>query len=208
MKKKLSYLIQTLLLLVVFSSAFAQSNVLPSAKTSAPQYKTVIVEVVSPIVIYEYSPVLDIVDLVKDIKPTFTHPELTLQAYFSAMRSLNYEAYLNSWTKNSQTLMQEKNKKYKLDETKWKTMWAAAFVGKKIQLLNWITYGKYVLMQYKVSPNSNLETSETTVALTLENGEWKLTQELTSDQLLTSWNNPTGRVRVPSDAMLFKSNGK
>jgi hypothetical protein len=208
MNKKSLHLIQLALLSLVCSSALAQSLITPSSKTLPPKSKTLIVEVVSPFTIYEYSPALEIIDLAENKTPSFTHPELALQAYFSAMRSLDYEAYLNCWTKNSQAFMQEKDKQYKFDADKWKSMWATAFVGKKIQIINWINYGKFVLIYYKVSPSANSDTSETTIALTQENGEWKLTQDLRADQILTSWNNPTGRVQVPSDAMLFKSSGK
>ena len=124
------------------------------------------------------------------------------------MKSLDYDAYMNCWTKDSQIMMREKDKLIKFDSTKWKALWSSAFVGKNIQILNWINYAGYVLLHYRVSPTANAETSEMTVALTLENGEWKLTQELRTDQILTSWNNPTGRVRVPSDLMLTKPLGR
>lgn len=189
-------------------TSFAQVAINPISKTLPLKSKVLIVETIFPYQIYDYSPLLNIVDLAKDKKPSYSHPESTIQAYFHAMKSLDYDAYMNCWTKDSQIMMREKDKLIKFDSTKWKALWSSAFVGKNIQISNWINYAGYVLLHYRVSPTANAETSEMTVALTLENGEWKLTQELRTDQILTSWNNPTGRVRVPSDSMLTKPIGK
>jgi hypothetical protein len=139
------------LIMLVCQTAQAQTNTSPKAKTLAPKSKTLIIETVAPYVIFEYSPPFEIIDLASGKLPSFSHPELAIQAYFSAIRSLNYEEYLNCWTKNSQAVMRDNDSKIKYDAAKWKAIWADVFVGKNIQISHWINYGSFVLIGFHLA---------------------------------------------------------
>lgn len=193
-----------LLFLFLAGVTQAQVKITPTGKTAPPKAKSLIVETIHPYTLYEYTLPIETVDLKAVGKASFANPESTLQTYFTAMKASDYQAFIACWTKSSQILMKEKDKQINFTEAKWRSLCALAFNGKQIYLTHWINYGKYVLINYKVTPSEDPATSEITVALVQEAGEWKLTQELRGDQLLTAWRSPNNRVQVPSDALLSR----
>jgi hypothetical protein len=194
--------------IIVTNAVIAQGLIEPVSKVGRAENKTLIIETVVPYKSYQYQPFLDILNISSNVDSKYKHPELTAKAYFLALTTKNYDAYLDCWTISSQQFMKDKDKQLGFTPDTWKSKWQTAFVGKTIVITHWVKYGKYILLNYKINSTPSPDTDEAVIVLTNENGFWKLTQDLRSDQFVTGWKSPVGRISVPSDVYLPPSSLK
>jgi hypothetical protein len=181
----------------------AQTRTQPISKTGPVTTKTLIVETVYPFTVQEFAPPLEIAMVPSNVQDSFNHPEHTLRSYFSAISSKDYQRYLQCWTKDSQLLMQQKDKSANRSPGQWQDIWQSTFVGKRIQVTHWITYGRYVLFNYRLV-GAPPETGESVVALVQEDGQWKLSQGLREDPVPLNWRESSGRIRQPASSLVAR----
>lgn len=175
---------------------------MPMARTGAPVKKTLIVETVYPYTVFEYNPPLDLPMLRSDENADLTHPEKLLKAYFSYLRSGNYEGYISLWTESSKRLMEDADKRANRTKETWRALWAGAFQSRNVQVTHWVTYGRYVLLQYRVVTANPSPSDEATAVLVKMGSEWRLTQELKADPVVANWRAAPSRIQIPADAVL------
>ncbi len=184
------------------STSFAQAG---SERLSVPRYKTLSVETVYPYSIQTYTPPWSVSTTVARAQARYDTPEACLEAYFSSMAAFDYSWNNQAWDSKSLAQMALGDRRDGMTPDKWIALWRENFAGRAFELLTKITYGKYVLIEYQRLPLAKGEPAAVeTMALVLENKEWKLTQALASDPLLSHWKAPTGRVQVAPDALFEK----
>lgn len=187
------------------AQSIAPQRAQPLSKTGPAVSKALIVETVHPYTVRPYTPELEIPDKPASEQASFAHPESTMRAYFGAMKSRDYEAFIACWTSRSRDLMREKDKTMGRTPDQWKAIWQGTFSGKKVYATHWINYGKYVLVNYRVEGPEPVQAGNEAVAvLVQEDGLWKLTQELRTDPLPANWRSESGRIQVPADSLFAK----
>ncbi|UXH76187.1 hypothetical protein [Roseateles amylovorans] len=174
----------------------------PLGKTSPPNRKSMVVETVYPYTVYEYQPAIEVPLFGTGEQPDLSHPEKLLKAHFNYIRTGDYDRNFMLWTAASRQLMEAADKRGNRTKDVWKAVWARAYAGHKMELTHWVTYGRYVLLQYRVSPADGTTPTEATVVVVKEGNEWRLTQELRADPVAVNWRTSPGRIQVPSDALL------
>jgi len=197
------------LLLGFFLYICALTNVVaqigPASPAAPALYKNMIVETVYPLKVQQYSPNKKLVLLADQAKASYSHPEETLQAHFSAMAELNFEWFLTTWDSQSANQITKKNRELNRDSSYWTGLWKKMLAGRDVELTHWVNYGRYVLIAYRIKAmNATEKEFSDTVALTKEGNYWKLTQELANDPILTYWNAPSGRVQRAANTLVKK----
>ncbi len=174
----------------------------PLGKTSPPNRKTMVVETVHPYTVYEYQPPVVLPLFSAGEQQDLSHPEKLLKAHFNYLRTGDYERNLLLWTAASRQVMEAADKRGNRDKAFWTGLWSRAYANRKVELTHWVTYGRYVLMQYRVSSDDGVAPSEATVAVVKEGNDWRLTQDLRADPVAVNWRTSPGRIQVPADALL------
>ncbi len=112
-------------------------------------------------------------------------PEAALVALVSAMRSGDYEAWLQCWDEPARKGFEETAKSGQADAAKFKKGWATAFAGKDIMLIDRIELVADVILDARVQGGGNT-TPFPTVFRHIQ-GEWFATQELGNNAFLGSY---------------------
>ena len=185
------------------ASSYSLEKPIPPAGASSVEFKTLIVENVYSYELNKYTPSKQL-NLITDRKSaSYADPAAALVAHFSAMKAADFDWFLNSWSANSRVEMMVRDKKLNRSSSYWIDLWSNWGVGDSFELLNWIQYGRYVLIQYQLkSVNGNKKLIVDTVALIKDGQEWKLTQDLANDPILVNWNNQRGRIQVAPNSMI------
>lgn len=176
----------------------------PAVKTTPSRIRSLVVEKTYLFRVLEVTPP---VRLTADAYPApldaASPPESVLQEQFMAMKQGDYARFMNTWTAASQNDLNARNAASKRDKAFWIAKWRELLPGKAIELRNFVVYARFVLIQYAlVDARTGAQAGKDTVAFVRENGIWKMTQELAYDPVLASWDEPTGRIRVPPDSMI------
>ena len=114
-------------------------------------------------------------------------PESALTGLYSAMQAGDYDAMLLCWDENSRAEMVRSNLEAKRDVTFWRTLWAKTFTGSRVLLTNRIEMVGYIIIDTQI-----VNKADPSKFITLPNvlkavhGEWMMTNELSSDQMLMS----------------------
>lgn len=184
----------------------AQNKLQPISPVKAPQNKTLIVETLHPYTVFEYDPKLLVSSSSASIVPDFSNPEATARTYFGALKTQDFDLFTKSWNSISISEMTKNGRILGREREDWRSIWRGTFAGKEIYATHWINYGKYVLIGYRVGAVATSEAldQESTLVLTQEGNQWKLTQELKGDALLSNWKTTSGRVRQPSEKLLSR----
>lgn len=121
--------------------------------------------------------------------------EAAVLNWLSAMQNGSYTKALAFWDAESQQKISTQNTATKKTPSNWESEWRTLYSqNKTISLLNRIEYGSYVLIDYSISKNNQLETSET-VALQQVGGKWVLTLALSESVIMQGWKTPDKRIR-------------
>lgn len=181
-------------------AAVAAFGAEPAATRSTPPphavHKALIVETVYPYSVAALQPALVVQPLTRSAA-SFDRPEDAMVAHFSAMLAGDFEWFMSTWTAPSQALMRSRDQQRARKPAYWTGLWSKVYAGRRIELLNRIDYGEYVLIEYGLyAPGEQSPGFRDTVATVKENGRWKLTQELAREPILANWNSTSGRVQV------------
>ena len=127
--------------------------------------------------------------------------EGALTAHFSAMKVGSTDWFLRTWVSSSSESTKLRMFKGGKNSQAVAAQWAKNFTpNTSIELVNQVEVGSFLLIEYRFMRGKAVELQDT-VALKKTAQGWRLTQELASDPILSHWNEPTGRVMVPSELL-------
>ena len=174
--------------LTVNKTFYALSETLPEPiyKTTRPDFKEIKEEAVYQYLMMDYRGKVKL-DLVEDESHAkYDTPEESLISFFSAIYQGDYDWWLSSWTKKSQSELKEEFSEDELTEN-WKSFYEDTYVA----LISRIETGKYVLLYYNAaSKDRNKIIQRQTIAFVKEDGRWLATNELSSDPVFLYWQEP------------------
>lgn len=148
-----------------------------SARTDA----TYTVEYVFNYAKYDYTPAVP-VSVVKKADASYATPEQAFTAFYSAILTMDYDWMLKTWDGPSRKFIETTNEKQKLSSSYWISIWKQRYVGKKIEMVQRIESGLYVLILYRVTdPATGKQIEQDTVNFILEGNRWVATQSLAAD---------------------------
>jgi hypothetical protein len=112
-------------------------------------------------------------------------PENAVNAFFSAMETGDYEAWLACWDAAARKDFEKDAVDQKHDAAYWKQMWVKALpAGVKSVMLERIETQNYIIIDVRI-PSKNPFTYA--VVLHLEKNEWKVTNDLQSNPMFTAF---------------------
>lgn len=185
-----------LLILIICTSAFSQVPESQNLKVNLVNSRSinVIEEIIHSAKVSTYDPKL-ILGQAKKESTDSTVPEAVVLNWLSAMQNGSYTKALAFWDVESQQKISAQNTAAKKTPSNWESEWRTLYSqNKTISLLNRIEYGSYVLIDYSISKDNQLETSET-VALQQVGGKWVLTLALSESVIMQGWKTPDKRIR-------------
>jgi hypothetical protein len=199
------WLVVGLLLISFDSNAERSTDKAHASKLVGQQFKILIVETAYPYKLSKYAPPMTIAFVREKAAISYETPEDALISFFSSMNAKDFQWNSETWTDTSLRGMEARDLATKTSPDDWVAGWEKSYVGRQIELVSRIEYAKYVLIEYRMLPRSpNEKVFEDTLALTQENGRWKLTQELAADPMLTYWKTPNNRVQVAPNSLFNK----
>ena len=188
------------------AQSLPRAEILPLGVNAESSVRAIIVEQTYPIVIHKIisSAKFDL-NKVVDSKINQSRPNNTLFQQYQAMKNGEYKRFLETWTKDSQMEMNQRNAKGNRPEAFWIDIWKknltnAAF----LEIKNVITYSKYVLLEYSILSSDGKVLAGDTIAFIKEGDAWLATQALAQDPILSNWNNHQGRIQIPPSSMIAK----
>ena len=109
-------------------------------------------------------------------------PENALIAFYSAMRSGEYEYWFQSWDEPGQKELTDDAKNKKLDAAAWKKLWQQVFAGNRDAILvDRLETQSYVILDVQL-PGTDLKRVPTVFKLV--QGQWLVTNELSVNPIL------------------------
>jgi hypothetical protein len=180
----------------VFSlSSYAQSGVknnanstlwvTPTFATSAPIKESITVE--STFNYHLYTPLKgqDNVRLVRRKYSSMSSAEDALIARISAVSSVNYQWWLDTWHKESKKIALPFFQQKGFDQTYWEDTWKKQFKGRKIKLKHKVIYQGYVVLIYNVSEPSGKEGFlDLPIVFKKEDDKWLVSLDIRQSPLL------------------------
>lgn len=194
-KFKISFCFK-LLFLVICTPVFSQTSESQNLKINLANTRqiNVIEEIIHPAKVSAYEPKLILGQVKKEVTDAAS-PEAVVLNWLSAMQSGSYAKTLAFWDVESQQKISAQNTATKKTPSNWESEWRTLYSqNKTINLLNRIEYGSYVLIDYSISKDNQLESSET-VALQQVGGKWVLTLALSESVIMQGWKTPDKRIR-------------
>ena len=189
-------MIVLVLLLAMAANTLSAQSLKPKFKVSSEVTKQLIVETIYTYRVMKYEQPVTINLLTKEDQSSYSTPEDAVAAHFSAMYAGNHDWFMNSWTKDSQIKMRERDISLRRTPEFWLDTWKKILPVKTVQLVTRIESGSYVFIEYQlVSRETNQPTFHDTLALKDEDGKWRITQELAADPVLAAWNAPVPRIQ-------------
>jgi len=132
---------------------------------------------------YNYTPAVAIKD-VNRVQASYATPEDAFTAFYSAIQSGDYDWMLNSWDEGSRKFIQDKNEKDNQGQAYWVNLWKQRYAGKKIEMVQRLESGLYVLILYRITdPDTGKIIEQDTLPMNLEHKKWLATQSLAADPL-------------------------
>jgi hypothetical protein len=175
----------------------------PIFKTTPPKKEKVMVEDLYFFTVKEYLPPVK-VEFVKRSEASYENPEMAAISYISAMALKDFEWARSTWTKESQNILEERDKSLNQTPEFWINIWEKTFKNKKVELTTRVETGEYVLIGYKITPETKIsnepnertkEDIELVAVLRKYEGIWLATQELAKDPVLHYWKTPEVKVQ-------------
>ena len=165
------------------------------------EIKQLIVETLYLFKVQEYKRPLKLRSIKKG-EASYKTPEEALEAHFSSLYAGDFTWNGQTWTVDSLKELTANDVRTNKTPDYWVSRWKKEFANNFVQLTHRLEYGKYVLIAYEIRLQSrDVKVLEDTLALTKENGYWKLTQAIAQDPVLAHWKNPEKRVRLaPTNA--------
>lgn len=115
-------------------------------------------------------------------------PEAALTAFYSAMRSGDYEAWLQCWDEPSRRDLEAQTKEKKNGAEYWRALWRQFYAGKQFVLLDRLETVNYIILDAAIDdptkPNGRQMDSQTLVG---HEGQWWVTNAFTNDGLVMNF---------------------
>lgn len=125
---------------------------------------------------------------------THDTPEGSLTAFYAAMRSGDYEAWLQCWDEPSRRALEAITKSKKNGPEYWRSIWRQIYTGRRITLVDRIETVNYIILDTEIDdpakPTAKQLDSQVLVG---QAGKWLLTNEFTNDGLVENYD-PAARV--------------
>ena len=187
-------------ILVALSVFFISLNVVAQIqspyKTQAAKSKQLIVETVYKFDLFDYERAATVSIGTLVVNEKALTPEDAIARLVKAFVSKDYARMRTSWTNDSLRLMDGVDKKFGIDSLVRFKQIADTYKGTDINFNTKIVFDKYILIEFNLKDLEKTILRDTMVAV-LENNEWKITQELAGNPIVSNWNAQTGRVRLP-----------
>jgi hypothetical protein len=129
-------------------------------------------------------------------------PEAALIAFYSAMRSGDYEAWLQCWDEPSRRDLVAKTKEQKNGPEYWRALWRQFYTGRRFVLMDRLETVNYVILDVQIEdpnkPGQNMPDSEVLVG---HEGQWWVSNAFTNDGLVMNYDTsaPTNKVTKEYD---------
>tara|TARA_R110002167_G_scaffold93835_4_gene251130 strand:- start:3367 stop:3984 length:618 start_codon:yes stop_codon:yes gene_type:complete len=157
----------------------------PTFAASIPLQKNLKIESSFEYHLYKPNNATEKVRLVRRKYASNDNAELALSSRMSAIASLDYSWWLDTWTTDSKTLALDYYASKGLDKAYWLAEWKEQFVGRNITLRYKVEYGDYVVMIYNVAqPNGKPSYLDLPLVFTKEQGDWLVSLELRANPLI------------------------
>jgi len=192
MKKLFERLLVVMIVFTFCGRALAElpSPIFPVGEV---QERDLIVESLYRYKVYPYEPIQKIKYIdIEDSK--YDTPEQTVFGHFSAMKSGDYDWFLETWTKESRIIMRESDKKRGRSKEFWVKTWDKVLSSREPYITSRIESGDYVFIVYSLKDSNGVVQFEDTLALELAGSFWKISQRLSSDPVGIYWSVPDKRV--------------
>jgi hypothetical protein len=194
---RLSSSLQAFVLIVVtLSTSFAQNQsdsvVFP---TTPPTTGRIIAEDEFIFSVRHYDPPAAVQPVSRD-KASFRTPESAAVALISAMAAFDFDWFRSIWDAGSLKVMDAQMIEMKQDRNFWTNTWEKTFRGKRVELIDRIDSGNYVLINYRVVGTAGqADPIELISAFKFQDGRWFATQDLSSDPVALYWKAPNMRPK-------------
>lgn len=132
-------------------TALEQMWVTPTFETGQPVEKSITIETKFDYHLYEPKKGFEKVNLVRRKYAGYESAREAFVARMSAVTSLDYEWWLDTWEANSKELALEYFGSKGLNKDYWLKTWKEKFVGRKITLKQLIDYEGYTIFVYNVA---------------------------------------------------------
>lgn len=209
-----------LFIIIIAPNISSASDKLPKPIFPISDYeiKKIIVEEVYYYRIMAYTPPVKVPLYAAEEDKSYKTPEEALISVLSAMFAKDYNWWLSSWTKSSQELNIEEDRKRNITPETWTQIWERDLKGKEVEITHRIEVGSYIILGYSVIDLNEKDVSkrsfESQLVFKLEDGKWLATLDLASDPVKWSWRNPEKRIRRTKQGLdeepkeIFKGLGK
>jgi hypothetical protein len=159
--------------------------VTPTFTASVPEKKTFIVETEFNYHLYTPDKGHNKVNLVLRKYASQESVEQSFISRMSAISSVNYKWWLDTWHSDSKKLALQYYQDKGLDQEYWEGVWKQKFVGRKIKLKHKVDYNGYIILVYNVSkPNGTESYLDFPIVFKKENDKWLVSLDLRKNPLL------------------------
>jgi hypothetical protein len=157
----------------------------PTFATSEPIQKILKIESKFDYHLYKPTSANEKVRLVRRKYSSFDSAEQSLTSRLSAIASLDYPWWLDTWSNESKTLALNYYEQKGLDQAHWLSEWKQQFVGRTITLKYKVEYRNYIVMIYNVAqPNGKPGYLDLPLVLSKEKDDWLVSLDLRANPLL------------------------
>jgi hypothetical protein len=127
-----------------------------------------------------------VIAAVSPMARTFASPEATMIARASAMKDLDYDAWLATWDEHAKAEMEQRAKQSGRKLNDVVDQWRGIMKAGRIMMVRRIQTGQFVVLTYRVvdSTGKDISQLELPSVFHLVGDQWLGTQELSSDELL------------------------
>lgn len=133
---------------------------------------------------------------VSKVSATYDTPEHAMVARLSAMMSLDYDWWFETWDAKAQKQIQEDNTRLKRGPEKWKSQWQI-FKAANVQLVRRIEIQQYRVLTYVlIGKDGTTKTPELVTVFQKDGNKWLATFDLKESDLLAAAPWITGKSEV------------
>lgn len=134
-----------------FAQTLEEMWVTPTFDTGQPVEKSITIETKFDYHLYEPKKGFEKVNLVRRKYAGYDSAQKAFVARMSAVTSLNYEWWLDTWDSSSKELALDYYGRKGLNKDHWLKTWKEKFVGRKITLKHMVDYEDYRIVVYNVA---------------------------------------------------------
>ena len=177
--------------LVIFMSPLALAQTLeqmwvtPTFETGQPLEKSITIETKFDYHVYSPKKGTERVNLVRRKYAGYETAHKAFIARLSAVSSLDYEWWLDTWEANSRQLALDYYSGQGLNKDYWLETWKNGFVGRKIKIKQMIDYQGYMIVVYNVATKDGYDDYLDMPAVLKKSGDdWLVSLDLRKNPLL------------------------